>query len=107
MEKRENIMDKYKTPLPEEFASIEEVQAFWDSHSTADYWSDMEDVDMQLSPTLQAKLETKKLYRLLGLSAQQASIIEQEARREQTDARHLITHWVLEHIPNMPLASGR
>ena len=98
-------MDKHKTPLPEEFASIEDVQAFWDSHSTADYWDDMEDVDMQLSPVLQARLETKKLYRLLGLSAQQTSMIELEAKREQIDARRLITHWVLEHIPSVPRAS--
>lgn len=100
-------MEKHKTPLPEEFASIDEAQAFWDTHSTADYWNEMEDVDMQLSSTLQTKLETKKLYRLLGLSAQQASIIEREAKREQTDARQLISHWVLEHLPNMPLASGQ
>ena len=100
-------MDKHKARLPEEFASIEEVQAFWDTHSTADYWDDMEDVTMQLSPALQTKLETKKLYRLLGLSTQQASLIEQEAKRTQTDARQLITHWVLEHLPDMPLASGQ
>ena len=57
---------------------------------------------MHLSPALQARLETKKLYRLLGLSAQEASMIEQEAKREQTNARQLIAHWVLEHIPAIP-----
>lgn len=100
-------MTKHKSPLPEEFASIEAAQEFWDTHSTADYWEEMEDVDMQLSPTLRAKLETKKLYRLLGLSAQQVSALEEEAKREQTNTRQLITHWVLEHIPDMPRASGQ
>ena len=90
------------TVLPEEFASIDEAQEFWDSHSSADYWDEMEEVEMPLSPALQAKLETKKLYRLLGLSAQQVSMIEREAKREQTNARQLIAHWVLEHIPATP-----
>lgn len=99
-------MSKHKSPLPEEFSSIEAVQEFWDTHSTAEYWDDMEDVEMHLSPALQAKLEAKKLYRLLGLSAQQVSIIEQEAKRNHTDTRQLIAHWVLEHIQNVPLASG-
>ena len=57
-------MATHNTPLPEEFASIEEVQEFWDTHSTADYWDEMEDVDMGLSPAFQAKLETKKLYHI-------------------------------------------
>lgn len=102
-----DIVATHNPPLPEEFASIEEVQAFWDAHSTADYWDEMDHVDMRLSPAFQAKLETKKLYRLLGLSAQQASIIEQEAQREQTNARQLIVHWVLEHLPAISHATGQ
>ena len=100
-------MEKHKSPLPEEFASVEAAQEFWETHSTADYWDEMEDVDIQISPTLRAKLETKKLYRLLGLSGHQVSLLEQEAKREQTDSRHLITHWVHEHLQHMPLASGQ
>ncbi len=53
-------MAKRKTPVPEEFHSIEEVQDFWDTHSSADYWDDMVDVEMDLSPALKARLETKK-----------------------------------------------
>lgn len=87
-----------KDPIPEQFHSIEEVQDFWDTHSTADYWDEMEDVEMELSPTLKAKLEMKKLYRLLGLSKEQIIKIESEARREKTDSKELITSWVLEHV---------
>lgn len=67
---------------------------------------EMEDVEGQISPALQAKLEAKKLYHLLGLSAHQVSIIEQEAERNQTDIRHLIAHWVLEQIQSIPLSSS-
>ena len=34
-----------RDPLPEDFGSLEE---FWDSHSTADYEDQMEDVDMDI-----------------------------------------------------------
>lgn len=80
-------MRKNNAILPKEFASFEEAQEFWDTHSAADYWDEMHDVDLQLSPLLQAKLEAKKLYRLFGLSSQQIRMIEQEARREQTNMR--------------------
>ena len=100
-------MPKNKRMIPEEFASFEEIQEFWDTHSTADYWDDMYDVELQLSPSLQAKLDAKKLYRLLGLSSQQIGMIEQEARREQTNTRQLIAHWVLEHVESVPFLPSR
>ena len=98
-------MRKNKRMIPEEFASFEEAQEFWDTHSAADYWDEMHDVDLQLSPSLQAKLEAKKLYRLLGLSSQQIRKIEQEATREQTNTRQLIAHWVLEHVESVHYSS--
>jgi hypothetical protein len=58
--------DMPENRLPKEFKSIAEIQDFWDTHSSADYWDEMEDVDLQHSPVLQAKLELKKLYRLLN-----------------------------------------
>lgn len=88
-------------PIPEEFPSIEAARKFWDAHSTAEHWNDMVDVDMRLSPAFRASLETKKLYRLLGLSAQQVSVIEQEANRGHTGTRQLITHCVREYIQNL------
>ncbi len=91
-------MLKNKEPIPEQFTSIEEIQDFWDTHSTADYWDEMEDVEMELSPALQAKLEMKKLYRLLGLSKEQIARIETEAKHENTDSKRLITRWVLEYV---------
>ncbi|MCP4702789.1 MAG: hypothetical protein GY862_38910 [Gammaproteobacteria bacterium] len=91
-------MLKNKTALPEQFSSVEEIQEFWDSHSTAEYWEEMEDVEMELSSALRAQFELKKLYRLLGLSSQQILTIEEKAKREHTDSRQLISKWVLEHV---------
>jgi len=84
--------------LPEEFKSIAEIQNFWNTHSSADYRDEMEDVDLQLSPVLQAKLELKKLYRLLNFSPEQIDVIETKARIENTNSKRLISKWILEHV---------
>lgn len=84
--------------LPEKFKSIAEIQDFWDTHSSADYWDEMEDVDLQLSPALQTKLELKKLYRLLSLSSEQIAAIESKAKNANMNGKQLISTWVLEHV---------
>jgi hypothetical protein len=91
-------MAESKQQIPEEFKSIQEIQDFWDAHSTADYWDKMEDVDIELTPVLKSKLEIKKLYSLLGLSKEQIAAIEAKARSENTDSRQLISKWISEHV---------
>lgn len=91
-------MPENKKPIPVEFTSIKEIQNFWDENSSADYWDEMEDVDFQLTPALQAKLELKKLYRLLGLSPAQITAIEARAQRENLNGKQLISKWILEHV---------
>jgi len=91
-------MQKNKDEIPEEFETIEQIQDFWDTHSTADYWDEMEDVEMELSPALKSKIELRKLYHLLGLSNEQVVSIENEARIENIDSKKLISKWVLERL---------
>jgi hypothetical protein len=90
--------DMPENKLPEEFKSIAEIQDFWDTHSSADYWDEMEEVDLQLSPALQTKLELKKLYRLLSLSSEQIAAIESKAKNANMNGKQLISTWVLEHV---------
>ena len=74
MEINDIIMKKGKDKIPEEFKSIEEIQNFWDTHSTSDYLDEMEDIKMDLSFPLKSKLELKKLYnfpRLLNATPEQ------------------------------------
>ena len=87
-----------KNKIPKHFESIEEIQEFWDNNSTADFWDEMVDVDMELSPALKAKLEKNRLYRLLGLSPEQVRKIEDKARVENTNSKDLISKWVVEHV---------
>lgn len=41
------------------FNSYEEAVEFFDTHSMSDYWDEMEEVEMELSPALKEKLERK------------------------------------------------
>lgn len=36
-----------RSPIPEHFNSAEEAGEFWDTHSAADYWDEMETVEME------------------------------------------------------------
>ena len=40
-------MDANKDPIPECFDSAEEAGQSWDTHSAADYWDEMEEVEME------------------------------------------------------------
>lgn len=91
-------MSKNKTPLPEHFTSLEEIQEFWEHHSSADYWEEMNDVEMSLSPGLQAQLEMRKLYQLLDLTSQQIATIEATAAQKHMASRQLLSQWVREHV---------
>lgn len=91
-------MQRNKNRIPEDFKSIEEIQEFWDEHSTADYWDELDDVDLELSPELKAKLELKKLYRLLDFSDNQIEKIEFRAKQENLNCKQIIQQWILEHV---------
>ncbi len=91
-------MAKSKAHIPDEFKLIEEIQDFWDEHSTADYWDEMEEVDMRLSPELMLKIELKRLYKILGFTPEQIAEIEAKAQKENLSGKQLIYKWVSEHI---------
>ena len=92
------MQENKKNRLPDEFKSIEEIQEFWDKHSTVDYWDEMEDVDLRLSPDFKAKLELKKLYHLLDFSDKQIALIEMKAKQEKLNSKQIIQKWILEHV---------
>jgi len=43
------VQTRQRDPLPDNFRSLEEFLAFWDTHSTADYEDLMEDVDVDVN----------------------------------------------------------
>ncbi len=52
-------MQESKDKIPKNFKSVEDVRDFWDNRSSADYWDEMEDADMELSPALRSKLDER------------------------------------------------
>ena len=41
------MLNKIKGIIPEHFNSAEEAGEFWDSHSAADYWNEMEEEEIE------------------------------------------------------------
>lgn len=69
-----------KEPIPEYFNNPEEAGEFWDTHSAADYWDEMEEVEMEFD--LQKRIflvpVTDQLYyRLKERALQEQRSVEQ------------------------------
>ena len=91
-------MSRNDASIPTEFHSIEEIQNFLDSHSSAHFWDEKQDVDFELAPALQPKMESKKLYQMLGFSDTQITEIEAKAKAANMSSRQLISKLVIEHV---------
>lgn len=68
--------------LPENFRSLEEFWAFWDTHSTADYEGLMEDVDVHVD------IHTSKIY--CPVAKEIAAKLRAQARRQGISTETLI-----------------
>jgi hypothetical protein len=68
------MKEQNKEPIPEEFDSLEEAGEFWDTHSAADYWDEMEDVSLEIDVKdrrFAVLLEDKVYYALERAAATQ------------------------------------
>ncbi|MFN8487794.1 MAG: CopG family antitoxin [Caldilineaceae bacterium] len=75
--------------LPENFASLEEAAAFWDTHSLADYWEQTQEVALDVqAPRRQWIPLASSLW---------APVIER-ARQEGISVETLINLWVAERL---------
>ena len=54
-----------RDPIPDEFHTLEAAGEFWDTHSAADYWDEMEDVacDVDIQSRRYAVLLDDQVYR--------------------------------------------
>jgi len=79
-----------RDPLPEDFDSLEEFRAFWDTHSTADYDDLVEDVDVHIN------IRSGKVYCTVvkDLLAQ----LRTHARRQGASTETLINFWLREKV---------
>ena len=69
------MLNKIKGIIPEHFNSAEEAGEFWDSHSAADYWNEMEEEEIEFDIQKRTFLVPvdSRIYRLV---------------KEQAEAKH-------------------
>ena len=65
-----------REPIPKDFAALEQAGEFWDSHSAADYWDQMEDVKMDVN------IQSRRFVILLDDAVYRAA-------RQKAKAKHL------------------
>lgn len=85
---RNKMHARKRDVLPENFASLEEFWAFWDSHSAADYEDLMEDVDVQTD------IRASRIY--CAVAKDIVSQARTQARRQGVSTETLINLWLRE-----------
>jgi len=79
-----------RDPIPDESATIEEIIAFWDVHSTADYEDEMEDVDMEIDVH-------EEVY-IVRLVPELAGLIGRKAKARGVTTETLVNLWLAEKV---------
>ncbi|MBI3912709.1 MAG: hypothetical protein HY327_00725 [Chloroflexi bacterium] len=81
---------KRRDALPERFATVEEFEQFWDTHSLADY----EDVwrEVQFDVTLPAHTLA------VPLEPELAREIQKRARKERVPVNELVNRWLKQQL---------
>lgn len=74
--------------MPDNAADIEEIIAFWDLHSTADYDDEMEDVEFELDVQ-------EEIY-VVRLMPELASVIGRKAKARGVSTETLVNLWLAE-----------
>lgn len=78
---------KNKQPIPEEFNTVEEAAAFWDSHSLADHWKETREVEIEV--------RAKRRHRVT-LDPDVWERVVSQARIRGVSPETLINLWLLE-----------
>lgn len=77
-----------RDPMPDETADIEEIITFWDTHSTADYGDEMEDVLFEVD--IQEEIFVVRLVPEL------ADVIARKAKARGVSTETLVNLWLAE-----------
>ena len=86
-------MDENNTkrdPLPGPTSSIEEIIEFWDSHSTADYEDEMEEVSFDIK--LQEEIFT------VALVPELVAPLQRQAKARGVSTETLVNLWLAERL---------
>ena len=86
-------MDESNTkrdPMPDSSASIEEIIEFWDTHSTADYEDEMEEVSFEID--LREEVFT------VALVPELVDLMERQAKIRGVTTETLVNLWLAERL---------
>jgi len=87
------MQDKESAPkdvLPENFATLEELSDFWDTHSSADYEEAMEPVEVEIN------LSASKVY--CPVAKDLLRQVRQRAHQQGVSTETLINLWLQEKL---------
>lgn len=82
--------NKEKEILPENFKTLEELEQFWDTHSTADYEDEMETIEVKVD------LSSNKVYFSVAKDILQK--IRTQAQSQGVSTETLINLWLQEKL---------
>src|ERR1039458_5060203 len=81
-----------RAEMPGPSASDRDVAEFWDTHSVADYWNELEPVEMKASKPAPRQVIT------LRLDPKAAEALQALARRRGTNYSTLVRAWLAERL---------
>ena len=79
-----------RDPMPGPSASIEEIVQFWDTHSTADYDDEMEDVAFDI--------DLREEVFVVALVPELAEVIGRAAKARGVTTETLVNLWLAEKV---------
>lgn len=82
--------NKKRDPMPSPEAHLEEVIEFWDTHSTADYEDEMEDVSFEID--LQEEIFT------VAIIPELVDLMERQAKARGVTTETLVNLWLAEKL---------
>jgi predicted HicB family RNase H-like nuclease len=87
-------------PIPDQFASFEELADFWETHELTDYEDQLQEVDYKITrkPTRQF---------VVTLSDELTKTMRQAARREGVSIQTLVNLWMQERLQQYRAVSKR
>ena len=84
-------MRKRRDTIPEHFNSAEEAGEFWDTHSAADYWNEMEEEEMEFN--------IEKRTFLVPVEARIYLLAKKKAEAEHRTVEQLISTLLNRELP--------
>lgn len=98
--KRKPTLERPRHSMPAPDATDREVGDFWDAHSVADYWDELEPVELRKRPLPRTVVT-------LRLAPQAVSALRSVARRRGVGFSILARTWLVERLKNELVSTAR